>query len=41
MHKAGFVNIVRNPNVGKVYVDEFTGRRTNFDYYVEGTDNSS
>ena len=36
MHKAGFVNIVGNPNV-----DEFTGRRTNFDYYVEGTDDSS
>ena len=34
MHKAGFVNIVGNPNVGKSTLMNCVGRRTYLDCYV-------
>ena len=41
MHKAGFVNIVGNPNVGKSTLMDFAGRRTYFYRNIQGTDYSS
>ncbi len=41
MHKAGFVNIVGNPNVGKSTLMNALGGRTYIDCYLQGADNPS